>query len=152
MSANAHLVMYPPAMARFIDKVVIDDEHWRWEGSLHAEGYGHFRFEGRTQEAHRAAYTLFRGPVPEGMVIDHMCRTRDCVQPAHLEPVTDAENRRRGESPHARNARKTTCDSGHPFNEANTYLAPTGRRSCRPCNARRTSEYRARTRANGVVS
>lgn len=82
---------------RFNDKVfVVPDGCWLWCGSIHANGYGKFRFDGDIKYAHRVAYVLFVGVIPDGLVIDHLCRKRSCVNPSHLEPVTRGENTRRG--------------------------------------------------------
>jgi hypothetical protein len=76
---------------------------------------------------------LFVGPIPEGLVIDHLCRNRGCINPTHMEPVTNAENVLRGEGPTAVNARKTHCKRGHPFDDVNTYVYAKGR-ACRMCH------------------
>lgn len=108
---------------------------WLWSASTN-KGYGVFwdPTEGRTVGAHVYAYRLLVGPIPEGMELDHLCRVRACVNPAHLEPVTSKTNTLRGESPSAINARKTECPQGHPYDEENTYVNPTsGKRLCRTC-------------------
>lgn len=116
---------------------------WVWNGALDANGYG--RLGGRkwsTNLAHRLSYIEFVGPIPEGMTIDHLCRNRRCINPAHLEPVTIAENVMRGESLPAINARKTHCPQGHPYDDENTYRNPsTGHRLCRACNRERHRRF-----------
>jgi hypothetical protein len=110
---------------------------WLWTGAIDRDGYG--RFE-RTM-AHRVAYELAVGPIPEGLTIDHVkargCTNLNCVNPAHLEAVTGPENTARGTSFGAVNAVKTHCVNGHEFTEENTYwcLNPGGkkRRQCRAC-------------------
>jgi hypothetical protein len=88
----------PTRMHRFIQKIEFPDGCWVWKGSLHRQGYGMFRNES-SPLAHRYAYLLFRGKVPEGLVLDHLCRNSKCVNPFHLEIVTQTENIRRGNAP-----------------------------------------------------
>ena len=127
---------------------------WLWTGCLNSGGYGSW---GRTL-AHRFAYQARRGPIPEGLCIDHLCRVRRCVRPDHLEAVTQSENVRRGIMPaiggassKARAASREACSHGHPWNDENTYFWR-GNRRCRPCNLRVANEFAARDRARrGVV-
>lgn len=120
---------------------------WEWTASKHVAGYGHsnlHRLQGGGGYAHRVAYMLAKGPIPKGLSIDHLCRNVACVNPAHLEAVTPRENIMR--SPlalAAKNARKTHCPQGHPYDEANTYQRGNGR-SCRAC--RRASNGRSNRR------
>lgn len=109
---------------------------WFWTGSLDAYGYGRFSLNGKYKKAHALSYELVIGPVPLGLELDHRCRTRHCVNPACLEPVTHAENIRRSEWSPSVNARKTHCKWGHPFDEANTYWWK-GNRHCRMCRQMR---------------
>lgn len=109
------------------------EECWPWRGRPKPEGYGQLRYCGRTQNAHRVAYRLHHGSIPEGLTIDHLCRNRLCCNPAHLEAVTMGENVRRGRAPPARNHRKTHCKRGHPLRGKNLYVNPRGSRICRKC-------------------
>lgn len=108
-------------------------------GPLFPTGYGHCKPRPVTREqyAHRAAYQYLRGPIPDGLQLDHLCWVRRCVNPAHLEVVTARVNTLRGENPAAQNARKTHCHRGHPFDEANTYWRPDGGRDCKACRLAR---------------
>src|SRR5688572_16860021 len=83
---------------RFRAKVDRTGGCWLWTASRILSGYGQVRFEGKNQRAHRVAYALVKGPIPEGLVLDHLCRVKHCVNPDHLEAVTQAENLRRGDT------------------------------------------------------
>lgn len=138
-----------PVQVRFWTKVDVSQGPtgcWLWMGSLTDRGYGApFRLDDdRKVSPHRLAYELLVGPIPEGLQLDHLCRVRNCVNPAHLEPVTCQENLLRGMTWAAFNSRKTHCKHGHPFDEANTRIAPDGSRACRACGRERTRRFRAR--------
>lgn len=138
-----------------------------WFGSAHPKGYGHLRLGGRKGglvPAYRAAYILEYGPIPPGLCIDHLCRQPACINPRHLEPVTNQVNCQRGDCGKATGAlyrSKIRCKHGHPFNKENTYIDARGYRACRECkrlwmerNTTRESrreymrELRARRRAD----
>jgi hypothetical protein len=134
-----------PAVERFLEFVsVAADGCWLWTGTTTAKGYGMF-FPGasgpRMQSAHRWAYEHYVGPIPDGLQIDHLCRNRRCVNPEHLEVVTARQNQER--SPFDP-AKRTHCPQGHPYDEANTYVSPNGRRNCRICARAARSAYQAR--------
>ena len=108
---------------------------WLWERPT-SIGYGKFTIRGGNYQAHRVAYEMNVGVIPEGHTIDHLCRRRACVNHTHLEPVSMRDNTLRGIGPTAANAVKTHCVNGHEFNEKNTYLQKRGTmtsRICRPC-------------------
>jgi len=107
---------------------------WEWRGKIHRNGYGVVSVNNKQQRAHRVVYELLVEPIPGGLVLDHLCRNPPCVNPAHLEPVTQGENNLRGFSPPSLNARKTHCLFGHPYDEANTYVNKHGWRACRTCH------------------
>ncbi len=113
---------------------------WFWQGSKYQNGYG--KYGSRGIMAHRIFYTLFKGEVPTDMALDHLCRERTCVNPEHLEIVTMVENVMRGESTHAKNARKTHCKKGHELTGANLYIHPTrGHRQCRTCRTLTSNNF-----------
>ena len=124
----------PPDMERFWLFAVQGDGCWPWIGAVDGDGYGRFAM----RSAYRIAYEAVRGPVPVGLTLDHLCRNRECVNPDHLEPVTNRENILRGESPAAKHARQSHCLNGHSFDSANTYRWH-GQRICRACNRERSS-------------
>jgi hypothetical protein len=117
---------------------------WLWVGSTR-RGYGQAWSGDTVSPAHRYAYEAAHGALPSGTVLDHLCRIRCCVNPAHLEPVSDRVNVRRGNSPSAVNARKTHCKYGHALTPDNTYVWPSGR-ACKTCkqsqNSRRSGLIR----------
>lgn len=106
---------------------------WLWTACEDEKGYGQFTKDGRKQcGAHRFSYIYYRGEIPPGMTLDHLCRVRCCVNPDHLEVVTRGENVLRGIGITAQNAKKTHCNKGHQFDEKNTYLFQ-GKRLCKRC-------------------
>lgn len=124
-----------------------DDGCWIWQGSTSGDGrYGQFAFDGLgVHGAHRASFMLAGGTIPDGLVLDHLCKVTLCVNPDHLEVVTQTENILRGDCPTAENARKTHCIRGHEFTEESTYIQPSsGGRRCRAC---RPIRYAAKSRA-----
>ncbi len=121
---------------------------WLWTRSTRGyRGYGRFQFDGHYVMAHRVAYILEVGPIPDGYQVDHLCRVRHCVRPSHLEAVTQYVNNMRSESVSAQAARQTQCIHGHYFTQANTYVTPDGRRQCRTCIADRLARHQRRRRA-----
>jgi hypothetical protein len=124
---------------RFLDKVYKRDDCWLWIAKCNNRGYGMFGLDRRMQTAHRVAYELWVGPIPDGLEIDHLCGVRHCVNPAHLEAVTHRENLLRGSGFAAINAAKTHCPRGHEYTPENTYTNPNpnGGRICRTCKRAR---------------
>src|SRR2546426_1120746 len=116
---------------RFWVKVEKTPTCWNWTGSGNMKGYGKFEANGKLHLAHRIAYTLMKGTIPEGLTIDHLCRNRGCVNPEHLEVVSAKENILRGTSPVAIHAKQTRCIHGHSFSGANFTIDLLGRRICR---------------------
>ncbi|NBO53554.1 MAG: HNH endonuclease [Actinobacteria bacterium] len=83
-------------IARFKKHIAIEDECWVWQGCRDHHGYGQFKFRGKKVRAHRWIYEALHGELPEGLFVDHLCRNRGCVRPAHLECTTPLENTVRG--------------------------------------------------------
>ena len=112
-----------------------DTECWVWTASGNHGGYGYVSFNGRQQVAHRVLYQILVGPIPEGLTLDHLCRNRRCVNPAHLDPVSNRENILRGTSRSALRAKQTHCKYGHPLSGENLKLKGT-ERVCLTCKRR----------------
>lgn len=119
---------------------------WLWTGSLTDDGYGEFYCKGKTVKAYRWLYEREIGEVSEGMVLDHLCRNPACVNPLHLEPVTNRENILRGENPAAQNAKKRYCKRGHLLEGDNVYPDKKGHRNCKICARLRAKERRERNK------
>jgi hypothetical protein len=140
---------------RFWARVVKTDSCWLWRGSL-THGYGIFHIDGEQHRAHRWSYERFVGPIPDGLELDHLCRTKACVNPEHLQPVDGRENTIRGNSFAATNARRTHCPQGHALEGDNVLWVKRAKgvaRRCRACyqEEARRQEERVRRRPTRLV-
>jgi hypothetical protein len=144
------LAYRPTLEERFWAKVNKTGTCWFWIGASSQLGYGRLWVNGKWPQAHRLAYEWFVGPIPPGLVLDHLCRQPACVNPAHLEPGTQRENLARGIGAQVIRAMRQAqphCKRGHEFNEVNTYEYR-GRRVCRICcNLRQRERYHAKREA-----
>lgn len=132
---------------RFWPKVRKTETCWIWTAQVGKGGYGYFRINGRSGGAHRAAYLIFVGAIPEGYEVDHLCRVPLCVNPEHLEAVPPRINNLRSMSPAALNARKTHCPRGHDYTPVTDRQGKT-KRLCRTCiNKAQRDRAAARKRA-----
>ncbi len=122
-----------------------EDECWLWTGATSSDGYGRFAAVGRRlYGAHRIGFLLFAGSIPEGAVIDHLCRNRRCVNPLHLRAVDRATNVHENSAALAHlNSLKTHCPMGHPYHGGNLIERSSGRRACRECGREACRRYRA---------
>lgn len=142
-----------PLDIRFWTKVEKTDTCWLWRGKVDRIGYGRTYDASKMKLAHRVAYEFMVGPIPKGLVLDHLCRVRHCVNPAHLEPVTNEENLRRGWAYRKENIPtllKSHCVNGHQFTPENTKIRRNGSRKCRACD--RDHAARAYLRKKGLVA
>jgi hypothetical protein len=124
----------------------IDSGCWVWNGSNNGCGYGEIRLNNKKKYAHRLFYEWTHGKIPDGLVIDHLCRNPSCVNPDHLEPVTPKENTLRGDGAKPKPyLRKEYCKNGHKLTPENRYSRPDGRGdNCRECVKIRAREYARR--------
>lgn len=113
------------------------------------KGYGVFNIKGKAYMAHRVSYTQYAGPIPAGKDTDHLCRIRNCINVAHLDPVTNRENIFRGTGVGPTNTAKTHCIQGHPFSPENTYRGKRGR-ACITCRKLRTADKARVAKEQGV--
>lgn len=111
---------------------------WLWTAWKNSKGYGLFRWDGAGKvPAHRAVWLVSVGPIPDGLQLDHLCRVKACVNPAHLESVTNAENMRRAK------VLRTHCRSGrHPWTAENQLARKDGSVICRPCSNERVAAWK----------
>lgn len=165
-----------PALAARIESRIDRNsgDCWLWTGTINHKGYGAISVDGRTKAAHRVVYEMRVAAIPDGLVLDHLCRVRHCVNPAHLEPVTTSENNRRSAvfnpackrigllaanrkglpGNHGPRARRTHCLRGHELVGSNVLLWSRGRRRCRECERVRCeikNRARAIARQGGVA-
>lgn len=130
--------VHRPIEDRLREMLKVDHETGchNWTGALSTSGYGGVAIGGHASKkvaAHRLAYELSKGAIPDGLVIDHLCRNKRCCNPDHLEAVTSRENTLRGESFAAAHAKRTHCPANHPYDEQNTRRDNRGRRHCIAC-------------------
>jgi len=122
---------------------------WIWIGALSRafNGYGKFWDGTKKVMAHRFAYEHIKGPIPDNLELDHLCRLRCCVNPDHLEPVTSKENSQRG-NVGLPQREKTHCPAGHEYDAENTYFTKAGSRHCKECVRQRALAYYHRKKAH----
>lgn len=127
--------MLPP---RFGPKIAVNTQSgcWEWVAYVDPRGYGRLSWHNRPGYGHRAVYELLVGPIPAGLTLDHLCRVRRCVNPAHLEPVTNRENLARGKAPSAATIRafdSGRCIRGHDVTQPDALRVDAGGRRCVEC-------------------
>lgn len=150
-----------PAIDRLMARIVLSDVPfngsvcWVWPGANGPGGYGHIHSEGRVAITHRVAYEHFIGPIPDGLVLDHLCRVTSCCNPAHLEAVSHLENVRRGLGGDWQR-RRTHCPRGHEYAGANvrSYTSRDGyrQRVCRTCKNEASRAKRRNLAARNLLT
>lgn len=140
----------PKDEKRFKTKYIKHGDCWIWIGSFNGKkGYGKMLLRGKLELAHRISYSWYRGHIPTGMTIDHMCNNKACVNPEHLEVATQKDNNLRGNSLTAKNKRKTHCARGHEFTEDNVKIIirrTSTRRVCKKCHRQNVRATKRRRR------
>lgn len=125
---------FPELVERIHSRIQFTEDCWFWTGNQNPKGYGLIFFKHSSFLAHRVMYTLHKGEIPEELVIDHLCRTRNCVNPSHLRTLSAVENTMIGEGPTAQNKRKKFCPRNHPYSGENVFPTCDGKgRRCRIC-------------------
>lgn len=150
--ARKMLSFSPRDVVRFDAKWSLSGGCWQWLAAIDAHGYGRFSVGGRMKLAHRIAYEMFVAPIPRGLDLDHICRNRACVNPAHLEPVTRSENLSRSPLMGVKNIGKTHCPRGHEYSAENTRFNTSGARNCRECERSRNRNRKRAGIYNAHVS
>lgn len=134
-------------MERYLSRTLPEGECLIWQGWKNEKGYPLCEVRGKKHRVQRLIYEFFKGEIPDGFVTDHLCRNRACINPNHLEAVTNLENIRRGIP---KNRGKQICDSGHLFDEKNTYIRPDGKRACRKCRYISHKNWRAKCKPQSI--
>lgn len=133
---NTELALYKPGHhKRKLDFIVDSNDCWIWQKRIGHHGYGYQwdSIKDTMIHAHRFYYEKYKGKITKGLVIDHLCRVRTCVNPEHLEMVTHKVNILRGEGIAAKKSKQTHCIHGHELKEPNLYYTKRGNRQCRQC-------------------
>lgn len=120
-----------PGLGRIMAQITFSESGcWTLPPTKGRKGYSVVKFRGKTMAAHRMFYQIAVGPIPDGLVLDHLCMVKNCCNPSHLEPVTSKENTRRAPT---HNANKKACKRGHPLEGTNLFVDSGGFRQCRTC-------------------
>lgn len=136
-----------PIEERFWDKVLFTSDCWEWQAVKNKDGYGMIALNRKMISAHRVSYQMYKGSIPRQLMIDHLCRNRKCVNPHHMELVTNQENCIRGLTGKINNwqKRKTHCPYGHELKEPNLLphmLKKYNYRQCKICHNERQRKYK----------
>ncbi|NUP33639.1 MAG: HNH endonuclease [Streptomycetaceae bacterium] len=144
--------MNAPLLTQVLDRCVETDEGcWLYTGRLLPNGYGVVSESRKTVYVHRLTFGYFKADIPDGLVIDHLCRNRACCNPEHLDAVTQRVNVHRGDSHVAQQAKKRKCIRGHDLSGDNVRVSRSGKRECKTCHRARQLDRTRRMRAAGLM-
>lgn len=130
--------------------MVAEGRCWIWQHAIDGSGYGEFRQGGKNYKAHRVMYELYKGQVPVGLELDHLCREKKCWNPSHLEAVTHRENCRRGDAGRWMRDRDS-CSRGHKYLPGSFTLRSDSARICRICGRDKVRAWRLARKAAGSI-
>ena len=143
----------PFDIKRVLSRITVNNQGcWEWKSPLHDGGYATMSVDDKSQYIHRLIYEYYHGQIQSDLQIDHLCRNRKCVNPIHLELVTQKENIMRGKGVGVLNSLKTQCPKGHPYTKENLIMYKDGSKKCRICHNERQKQYQRKLKEENYLA